>query len=382
MAQATGDIRVANFPFGLDVGDGTNGGIWVNGTQIVTAAGAVVASVDGTASAITGNDASLGITGLAAAQGGAVALAGGTSSTSGNAGGAVTATGGTPGATGVGGAVTIVGGIGGATSGTGGAVSMTGGAGTGVTTTGGAASVVGGIGGTGTTTSAGGVGGAATLQSGAGGAKTGTGNAAGGAAGAVAITGGVGGATASSGANAGGAGGSITLTSGNGGAASAGTGNGGAAGSIILAPGTGGTSAGGTAGANGGNFLRSATAMHFKQYAAAVAKADGNQSITAAEMINGIVVHTVTTGRTLTTPTGAAISAGCPAALAVGDSFLLHVITVGTGADDIATLTAGDGNVTFVGNVTVGPDSATNNGYGTFLFRNTGTNTWVGYRIG
>jgi hypothetical protein len=99
-------------------------------------------------------------------------------------------------------------------------------------------------------------------------------------------------------------------------------------------------------------------------------------------MINGIVVHTVTTGRTLTTPTGAAITAACPSTLAVGDTFRLHVITVGTGADDISTLTAGDGDVTFVGNVTVGPDASTFNGYGTFLFRYSGSNAWIGYRVG
>lgn len=382
MAQRDG---TTSFSHGVDISDGTNGGIWANGTQIIDADGSVLSATGATFPDITGSDSSLGISGQAAAQGGAIALVGGTSSTSGNAGGAITATGGTPGATGAGGAVTITGGIGGATSGTGGAVSMTGGAGTGVTTTGGAASVVGGIGGTGTTTNAGGVGGAATLQSGAGGAKTGTGAAAGGAAGAVTITGGVGGATASSGANAGGAGATITATAGAGGAASAGTGNGGAGGSVILVPGIGGTSAGGTAGADGGVFLRSTTGRLFRQQTAATAKSDGAESITAAQMINGIVVFTITTGRTMTTPTGAAISAGCPASLAVGDSFDFTLITVGTGADDIATLTAGDGNVTFVGPVTVGPDiQATEglNAYGTWRFRNTGTSTWVGYRIG
>lgn len=73
---------------------------------------------------ITGGDASLGIAGLAAAQGGAVALVGGTSSTSGNAGGAVTLMGGTPGITGVGGAITITSGAGGATSGAAGNINL------------------------------------------------------------------------------------------------------------------------------------------------------------------------------------------------------------------------------------------------------------------
>lgn len=238
-----------------------------------------------TADDITGSDASLGIGGLQAAQGGAILLTGGTSTTSGNAGGAVGAVGGTPGATGVGGAVNFTGGAGGSTSGSGGDVTLTGGAGT------------------------------------------------------------------------------------------AGNGPGG---SIIATPG-----AKHGSGIPGGVFLRSSTGLLFKSQPAATAEADGNQAVAAADMINGICVHTVTTGRTLTTPTGAQITAACPADLAVGDSFDFTVITVGTGADDISTLTAGDADVTFVGKVTVGPDIAEGGpAFGTWRFRYSGTNAWVGYRIG
>lgn len=97
-----------------------------------------------TADDITGSDSSLGISGLSAAQGGAIAVLGGPSSTAGNAGGAVTVTGGVPGVTGVGGAVTVAGGAGGATSGTGGAVVVAGGAGTAGNANGGALSLRGG----------------------------------------------------------------------------------------------------------------------------------------------------------------------------------------------------------------------------------------------
>lgn len=97
-----------------------------------------------TASDITGSDASLAITGLGAAQGGAVPITGGTSSTAGNAGGAVSLTGGTPGATGVGGASTVAGGPGGSTSGTGGAALLEGGDGTAGNADGGSATVRGG----------------------------------------------------------------------------------------------------------------------------------------------------------------------------------------------------------------------------------------------
>jgi len=268
---------------------------------------------------IAANDASLAITGLAATAG-------------------------------TGGAVAIAGGAT-TTSGVGGVASLTGGAGSGADL-GGAATVTGGLGGA---TNA--AGGAATVTAGAG---QGTG------AGAVASV--VGGA---SGAGATGNGGNASLT---GGAAASTNGSGG---SVVLTPGA---KAG--SGIAGGNFLRSSTGQHWRQQTAATAKADGAETVTAAQMINGIVVFTVTEARTLTTPTGAALVAGAPAALAAGDSFDFHLITLGAGADDIATLTAGDGDVTFVGNVTVGPSSVTNNAYGTWRFRYTGANAWVGYRIG
>lgn len=97
-----------------------------------------------TASDITAEDSSLAISGIAAAQGGAIVVTGGTSSTAGNAGGAVSLVGGTPGATGVGGAIAITGGIGGSTSGTGGAVAIAGGAGTAGNANGGAVTIKGG----------------------------------------------------------------------------------------------------------------------------------------------------------------------------------------------------------------------------------------------
>lgn len=168
-------------------------------------------------------------------------------------------------------------------------------------------------------------------------------------------------------------------TSGKGGAAKvtagAGTAGNASGGSVILSPG-----AKNGSGLDGGTFNRGTT--QFQKQAAPGAGADQAEVLTAAQMINGIFVHTISAGRTLTTPTGAQISAGCPTDLAVGDSFEFTVITVGAGATNISTLTAGNGNVTFVGNVTVGPDSSTFNGYGTWRFRNTGTDTWIGYRKG
>jgi len=125
--------------------------------------------------------------------------------------------------------------------------------------------------------------------------------------------------------------------------------------------------------------LRSKALFH---QPAATAEVDGAQAVTAEQMIGGICVFTITTGRTLTTPTGAVLTAACPSDLATGDAFDFHVITLGAGADDIATLTAGDGDVTFVGDVTVGPGAAGTTSGATFRFRYAGSNAWVGYRIG
>lgn len=93
---------------------------------------------------LTMSEAVASVTGLAAAQGGALTVKGGTSSTAGNAGGAAALLGGTPGATGVGGAATVTAGAGGATSGAGGVATQAGGAGTNGNANGGNAVMTGG----------------------------------------------------------------------------------------------------------------------------------------------------------------------------------------------------------------------------------------------
>jgi len=214
---------------------------------------------------------------------------------------------------------------------------------------GGSVTVVGG-----TSSTAGNAGGAAAIKGGEPGAT--------GVGGAATVTGGAGGATS-------GKGGAATVTGG------AGTNGNAAGGSVILTPG-----AKNGSGLDGGVFNRGT--YQFRKQAAQIDKVDGNQSVTGAQIIGGICVHTITTGRTLTTPTGALITAACPTDLAVGDSFDFTLITIGAGADDIDTLTAGDGDVTIVGEPTVGPSGSTFNCYGTFRFRYSGTNAWVAYRIG
>lgn len=132
---------VVNYPIIVSVGesqftDGVTPGTAANNKALVLGASGEIATITSatittlTTGAIAAVDSSLGITGLAAAQGGDVVNTGGTSSTTGNAGGVAKLVGGTPGATGVGGKAQVVGGPGGATSGDGGAAEVTGGAGT------------------------------------------------------------------------------------------------------------------------------------------------------------------------------------------------------------------------------------------------------------
>ena len=245
-------------------GDTTlTGNLTVTGTQTFTGT-LDVATLD--VEVIEAGDASLGVNGLDAAQGGTVVVMGGTSSTAGNAGGSVDLVGGTAGSTGVGGAVVLTGAPGGSSSGKGGGIAATTGAANGGNDEGGDFDYTGGAGeGSGrggrflATAGQGGgtgVGGGSAITAGAGGATSGAGGIAsviGGAAtagdsagGAVNLTGGAAQGTA--------AGGAVNLTSG---AAENGTGgvSPGASGAVTLASGAAGTTDTGTAGASGAVIL-------------------------------------------------------------------------------------------------------------------------------
>lgn len=280
---------------------------------------------------ITAVDSSLGITGIAAAQGGAVAVVGGTSSTSGNAGGAVTLTGGTPGATGVGGAATIVAGVGGATSGNGGVASVAGGAGTAGNGAGGVASVTGGAGqGTG-------AGGKGQLVGGASGAGA-TGN-----GGATEVTGG---AAASTNGN----GGSVVLAGG----AKTGTG---VAGMVIE------------------------RSVKLVAQGAQTAKTT-SATLTAAEVLAGII--TVNQGgaatSSLTMPLATDMDTAMPDA-AAGDAFDFSLINISTVLAEDADILTNTG-WTLVGNMAVQSNAAiTNKSAGRFRARKTGAGAWTLYRL-
>lgn len=338
-------------------------------------------------------DASLDITGLAAAQGGAIVSTGGTSSTSGNAGGAVNTVGGTPGATGVGGGITQTTGAGGATSGASGAFIMAtgtttaesasasgaitvqsglgsnstgstaGGAsgavivrsqagGTAATGTGGAGgsvSVTTGAGGAASGNGTGGVGGANVSTAGAGGAAAGTGAAVGGVGGANTVTAGAGGAAA--GTSAAGAGGAASLVSGAGGAKTGtGTANGGAGGALAItggaggatastSPGTGGAGATVTITAGSGGAASAGTANGGAAGNIVLTPGTGGTSAGGTAGLNGVIRNTGVIVRTQATPSTPTTAATLTAAnLLIG---ILTATPTATGATVAYTLPLG-----------------------------------------
>ncbi len=367
-------------------------------------------AVTADAEVIEAGDASLGINGLDAAQGGAIVATGGTSSTAANAGGAVSAIGGAPGATGVGGAVDITGGPGGATSGLGGAASVVAGAGVAENADGGVAALTGGgviastsatagadSGAVSITTPAGalsatgvaGNSGTITIQSGVGGQLDGDSDAnASGSGGNVSLIGGAGGPH-DAGTTAAGGGADVILTTGDGGAdVEAGDGTGGIAGDMILTVGVGGT--GNTAGKDGVLVLRPGLAavptIPMLTNIKVPPTASGADTLTTAELLSGIYSNTPGADVAVTTPTGVLITDaiglvadGGP--LVVGDSFDFTMHNLGT-TGQVITFTAGDANVTFVGFTACDPGvAAEGSGVSTWRFRYTSADAWVAYRI-
>lgn len=360
VAAATGNIDgAANYVISQNYGSATF--TW-NGTEWgVIALGSSGSSGVVLANAITGTDSSLGITGKAGTG-------------TGGAGGAIVSTGGagtahTSGTGGAGGAVSLVGGAAGTattgTAGAGGAASVTG-------TVGGAASAAAGIGG---------AGGATAVTAGAGGASSHASGGVGGAGGAASLTGGAGGATSGTSGATGGAGGTVTITAGAGGAAGGGTSNGGAAGSVVLVAGTGGTSAGGTAGIDGVVVARGLT---FARKISAPAAKTTTTTLTAAELLGGLL--TANQGAagtaTYTTCTGTDLQNALPSSFTTGDSFDFTIVNISTNAAEIVTV-QGDTGMTAVGNMTIAANNATTTqSWGTFRVRKTGNNAFSFYRIG
>ncbi len=284
-----------------------------------------------TADAIAGGDASLGITGQAAAQGGEVELKGGTSSTAGNAGGAAKLTGGVAGSTAVGGASTVAAGAGGSASGNGGVASVTGGAGTAGNAIGGVASITGGAG-----------------QGTGGGGK-------------VQVVGGASGAGATgNGAAAEITGGAATSTNGNGG-------------SVVL---TGGANTG--TGVAGMVIERSVKLVNQGAQTALTTSA----TLTAAQILARILTANQGGAGTAsyTLPAATAMDTAIPDS-AAGDAFDFSLINISVNAaEDVDILTAA--GWTLVGSMAVqSNDAITSKSAGRFRARKTGAGAWTLYRL-
>lgn len=78
------------------------------------------------------------------------------------------------------------------------------------------------------------------------------------------------------------------------------------------------------------------------------AATDAATTLTAAEAINGVVVMTPSTGRAVTTPTGAELKVAIGNALEVGSSFELTVVNEAAATHAI-TFTAGATGITLEG---------------------------------
>lgn len=283
IGAAYGQTLLQHYQPGPRLIDGSQLNKMVDTVNGITGAGGSAGPITATtltANAIAAGDSSLGITGQATTQGGAIAVVGGTSSTSANAGGAITLTGGTPGATGVGGAILMAGGVGGATSGAGGAVTLAGGAGT-TNAIGGSASLTAGAGqGTGNGAVSAVTGGASGAgATGAGGKATVTGGASkatDGAGGAAELTGGLGKGT--------GNGGAVTITGGTAGS----TGTGGAVGITAGSPVAGNgssvtlTASNGAGGTNAGGSVNFVPGTAVSTGAPGTVQINGNGGITCA----------------------------------------------------------------------------------------------------
>ncbi len=119
---------------------------------------------------------------------------------------------------------------------------------------------------------------------------------------------------------------------------------------------------------------------------AAPETATDTATLTAAQMLSGILVATPTSAADYTMLTGALLSTAVVAIhpnLTAGDCFDLVIINLGGSGDDI-TLTAPASGITIVGDPVVGPvaDVATEQmSTGTFRFRYTAANTFIAYRV-
>jgi len=112
---------------------------------------------------------------------------------------------------------------------------------------------------------------------------------------------------------------------------------------------------------------------------AAPATITATTTMTAAQMLSGVLEATPAAVATYTTLTGTLLEAALPEGVATNDSFDLSIINLG-GAGDIITMAGGSG-VTFVGSVLIDDAGVDITSSATFRFRRSAANVFIAYRI-
>jgi|TARA_Y100000310_G_C20677719_1_gene814058 hypothetical protein len=107
-------------------------------------------------------------------------------------------------------------------------------------------------------------------------------------------------------------------------------------------------------------------------------------TLTAAEMLTGIITGTHSEGstQTYTTPTGTLLEAAMPGTIITGSHLDVTFINLSAALADTITIAGGSG-ISIVGQATVDSAHADSEfpSSGTFRFRRSAANTFVGYRI-
>lgn len=111
------------------------------------------------------------------------------------------------------------------------------------------------------------------------------------------------------------------------------------------------------------------------------AATDAATTLTAAETVNGVVTMTPTTGRALTTPTGAVLKDHIGGPLEIGSSFELTVVNVAASTHAI-TLTAAASGITLGGVAGMATVAAATSATYVFVCTAVGTPAFTVYRKG
>ena len=116
----------------------------------------------------------------------------------------------------------------------------------------------------------------------------------------------------------------------------------------------------------------------------AISAATVDATLTVAEMLTGIITGTHSEGstQTYTTPTGTLLEAAMPGDIITGSHLDVTFINLSTALADTITIAGGSG-VSLVGQVVVDSAHADSEfpSSGTFRFRRSAANTFVGYRL-